>query len=573
MRFTVAALIVSLATVFSVTAQPAPGLNPGAQLEKGEPSSNTLYNGDRADESVLEPEVPAAESSPARSNPTQRAFSKEANAAKFKVWSTANVKHKQTLKRLLEMIPDITTASDHEDQLRKMESSRKIARILKQKYERIDVYSKRLKNSPTRLVHKDNPEYQLEMSIAQSRRYAMQAIIQARNKIRKNTKVIEMGKAKVTPSSDIHDNEETRQHTTDSRLEEARLKEARREKIRLEEEARLEIIRLEEARLEVIRLEEARINAARLETAKIEEAKIERARAEVIKQRQSNPNKDQLEQMFGIYSTQSSDTISERRVVAIGDLHSDFDMSVITLQMANIIDVNFNWIAGNTIVVQTGDVTDRGDDTIALYALLRNLADQAKEHGGRLIQLLGNHEIMNMAGDLRYVSDKDIASYGGPYFRSHAFSENGGLGRYLRTLGIAAKVDDTVFFHAGTDLNWSSLGIDVLNTLAHQELVGRDAEYISNSKLFGDHGPLWYRGFAKRDDDAFCDFVKDVLFNLKASRMVIGHTPTKDGMIGNRCDGLVYIIDVGISRAIRGRIAALEIVGDRVTPLYLQSTM
>ncbi|KAH6564810.1 hypothetical protein BASA62_007695 [Batrachochytrium salamandrivorans] len=124
MRFTVAALIVSLATVFSVTAQPAPGLNPGAQLEKGEPSSNTLYNSDRADESVLEPEVPAAESSPARSNPTQRAFSKEVNAAKFKAWSSANVKHKQTLKRLLEMIPDITTASDHEDQLRKMESSR-----------------------------------------------------------------------------------------------------------------------------------------------------------------------------------------------------------------------------------------------------------------------------------------------------------------------------------------------------------------------------------------------------------------------------------------------------------------
>ncbi|KAH6578809.1 hypothetical protein BASA61_000038 [Batrachochytrium salamandrivorans] len=415
----------------------------------------------------------------------------------------------------------------------------------------LDAYSKRLKNSPTRLVHKDNPEYQLEMSIAQSRRYAMQAIIQARNKIRKNTKVMEMGKAKVTPSSDIQDNEEILQHTTDSRLEEARLKEARREKIRLEEEARLEVIRLEDARLdeqarlEAIRLEEARLNAVRLE-----EAKIERARAEVIKQRQSNPNKDQLEEMFGIYSTRSSDAISERRVVAIGDLHSDFDMSVKTLQMANIIDVNFKWIAGNTIVVQT-----------------------AKEHGGRLIQLLGNHETMNMAGDLRYVSDKDIASYGGPYFRSHAFSENGGLGRYLRTLGIAAKVDDTVFFHAGADLNWSSLGIDVLNTLAHQELVGRNAKYISKSKLFGDHGPLWYRGFAKRDDDAFCDFVRDVLFNLKASRMVIGHTPTEDGRISNRCDGLVYIIDVGISRSVRGRIAALEIVGDHVTPLYPQSTM
>ncbi|KAH9267796.1 hypothetical protein BASA83_009735 [Batrachochytrium salamandrivorans] len=561
MRFTVAALIVSLATVFSVTAQPAPSLNPGAQLEKGEPSSNTLYNSDRADESVLEPEVHAAESSPARSNPTQRAFSKEVNAAKFKAWSSANVKHKQTLKRLLEMIPDITTASDREDQLRTMELCREIALALKQRYDHLDAYSKKLKNSPTRLAHKDNPEYQLEMSIAQSRRYAMQAIIQARNKIRKNTKVMEMGKAKVIPSSDIQDNEETLQHTTDSQLEE----ETKSEFDRLEEEAK--------QKEKQARLKKARIKAARLEADKIEEAKIERARAEVIKQRQSNPNKDQLEEMFGIYSTQSSDAISECRVVAIGDLHGDFKMSVKTLQMANIIDVNFNWIAGNTIVVQTGDVVDRGADTIKLYALLRALTDQAKRHGGRLIQLLGNHETMNMAGDLRYVSDEDIASYGGLNIRSHAFSENGDLGRYLRTLGIGAKVDDTVFFHAGTGLKWSRLGIDVLNTLAHQELVGRNAEYISNSEIFDEHGPLWYRGFATRDDNVFCDFVKDVLFNLKANRMVIGHTPTEDGRISNRCDGLVYIIDVGISRYIRGRIAALEIVGDRVTPLYLQSTM
>ncbi|KAH6560939.1 hypothetical protein BASA60_000161 [Batrachochytrium salamandrivorans] len=513
MRFTVAALIVSLATVFSVTAQPAPSLNPGAQLEKGEPSSNTLYNSDRADESVLEPEVHAAESSPARSNPTQRAFSKE----------------------LLEMIPDITTASDREDQLRTMELCREIALALKQRYDHLDAYSKKLKNSPTRLAHKDNPEYQLEMSIAQSRRYAMQAIIQARNKIRKIPKSWKWGKLKLE--------EEARQNQVEN-------SQTRRK-------ARLEAIRLEEARLKL----------------QLEEAKIERARAEVIKQRQSNPNKDQLEEMFGIYSTQSSDAISECRVVAIGDLHGDFKMSVKTLQMANIIDVNFKWIAGNTIVVQTGDVVDRGADTIKLYALLRALTDQAKRHGGRLIQLLGNHETMNMAGDLRYVSDEDIASYGGLNIRSHAFSENGDLGRYLRTLGIGAKVDDTVFFHAGTGLKWSRLGIDVLNTLAHQELVGRNAEYISNSEIFDEHGPLWYRGFATRDDNVFCDFVKDVLFNLKANRMVIGHTPTEDGRISNRCDGLVYIIDVGISRYIRGRIAALEIVGDRVTPLYLQSTM
>ncbi|KAH6570714.1 hypothetical protein BASA60_007582 [Batrachochytrium salamandrivorans] len=442
MRFTVPALIALLATVSSVTARPVFGLNSGAQLEKGNPPSNTLYKNNRSTESVLRLKV-----SPAVPRPAQRVFSKEANAAKLKVWRDANVKHRQYTKRLLGMIPDITTTSDNEDQLRNMALSKKIACALKRRHVRLNAYSKKLKNSTKRLVHRNSLAHQLDMMINRTRRYTVQAILHARK---------------------------TCQDTTDSRPE--------------------------------------------------EETKL-----------------------FGIYSTRSWKSISKRRVVAVGDLHGDFEMSVETLQVAKIINDDLEWIAGNTILVQTGDVVDRGHDTIELYDLLRDLTDQAKKHGGRLIQLLGNHEVMNMAEDLRYVSKEDIASYGGLDVRLKAFSKHGDIGEYLRTLGIAAKVDDTVFFHAG-GLNW---GIDVLNTLARQELVDQDAKYISKSEIFVRNGPLWYRGFALRKDNAFCD----------AKRMVIGHTPTEDGMIDDRCNGLVYIIDVGISRSIRGRIAALEIVG------------
>ncbi|KAH6564300.1 hypothetical protein BASA62_007984 [Batrachochytrium salamandrivorans] len=609
MRFTVAALIALLATVSSVIAQPAFGLNPGAQLEKGNPPSNTLYKNNRSTESVLRLKV-----SPAVPRPAQRVFSKEANAAKLEAWRAANVKHRQYTKRLLGMIPDITTTSDNEDQLRNMALSKKIACALKRRHVRLNAYSKKLKNSTKRLVHRNSLAHQLDTMINRTRRYTVQAILHARSKIRKNTKVMDMRKAKVStsaetkppqslvytkntpfalvkeaPYSAILHNEETCQDTTYSRPEEETKVEeeyqhlvkrynretiqdiinSRLEKIRLKKEAEIEAARLEEeAKLE----KEARLNAARLEEAKIDEAKIERAKAEVAKQRQSDLSNDQLEQLFGIYSTRSWTSISKRRVVAVGDLHGDFEMSVETLQVAKIINGNLEWIAGNTILVQTGDVVDRGDDTIELYALLRDLTDQAKKHGGRLIQLLGNHEVMNMAEDLRYVSKEDIASYGGLDVRLKAFSKHGDIGGYLRTLGVAAKVDGTVFFHAGADLKWSQLGVDVLNTLARQELVDQDAKYISKSKIFGSNGPLWYRGFALRKDYAFCDVVKAVLSNLKASRMVIGHTPTEDGMIDDRCNGLVYIIDVGISKAIRGRIAALEIVGNRVTPLYPRYT-
>ncbi|KAH6600884.1 hypothetical protein BASA50_001991 [Batrachochytrium salamandrivorans] len=529
MRFTVAALIALLATVSSVTAQPAFGLNPGAQLEKGNPPSNTLYKNNRSTESVLRLKV-----SPAVPRPAQRVFSKEANAAKLEAWRAANVKHRQYTKRLLGMIPDITTTSDNEDQLRNMALSKKIACALKRRHVRLNAYSKKLKNSTKRLVHKNSLAHQLDMMINRTRRYTVQAILHARKR----------------PFQD----------TTDSRLEE----ETNSEVDRLEEEAKLK----ENAKLEEARLKKVRLEAAKIEKAKIDEAKIERAKAEVAKQRQSDLSKSQLEQLFGIYSTRSWKSISKRRVVAVGDLHGDFEMSVKTLLMAKIINDDLEWIAGNTILVQTGDVVDRGHDTIELYALLRDLTDQAKKHGGRLIQLLGNHEVMNMAEDLRYVSKEDIASYGGLDVRLKAFSKHGDIGEYLRTLGVAAQVDGTVFFHAGANLQWSKLGVDVLNTLARQELVDQDAKYISKSEIFSSNGPLWYRDFAKRKDYAFCDVVKAVLSNLKATRMVIGHTPTEDGMIDDRCNGLVYIIDVGISKAIRGRIAALKIVGNRVTPLY-----
>ncbi|KAH6572694.1 hypothetical protein BASA62_003274 [Batrachochytrium salamandrivorans] len=84
------------------------------------------------------------------------------------------------------------------------------------------------------------------------------------------------------------------------------------------EEARLEKSQTREARKKV------RLEAAKIEKAKIDEAKIERAKAEVAKQRQSDLSKDQLEQLFGIYSTRSWKSISKRRVMAVGDLHGDF---------------------------------------------------------------------------------------------------------------------------------------------------------------------------------------------------------------------------------------------------------
>ncbi|KAI8928616.1 Metallo-dependent phosphatase-like protein [Entophlyctis helioformis] len=257
-----------------------------------------------------------------------------------------------------------------------------------------------------------------------------------------------------------------------------------------------------------------------------------------------------------------------RRIVAVGDLHGDLSQALFTLTMAGLIDGNRDWAGGDAIFVQTGDVVDRGPDTIELYQMMMRLAEQAPLAGGQVLQLLGNHEVMNMQEDLRYVVPMDYETFGGTEARREAWSKDGWLGKYLRTLDITAWVNGTVFFHGGAHPAWARLGIDGMNVEAHKGLIGKTAQDIWNVRLFGGDGPLWYRGYAIDDEASACRLLDMALEEMNATRMVVGHTPQLNGQILRRCKGKFYVIDVGISRVYGGHSAALEIVGDRVTGLY-----
>src|SRR5512136_742296 len=102
------------------------------------------------------------------------------------------------------------------------------------------------------------------------------------------------------------------------------------------------------------------------------------------------------------------------RIVAVGDLHGDFDACTRILRSANLIDKNSAWIGGRTHLVQTGDILDRGVETRKLIDLLMRIEVQANKAGGRVHVLLGNHEVMNIRGDLRYVSAGEYDSYKSP---------------------------------------------------------------------------------------------------------------------------------------------------------------
>src|SRR5215467_12681021 len=99
------------------------------------------------------------------------------------------------------------------------------------------------------------------------------------------------------------------------------------------------------------------------------------------------------------------------RVVAIADIHGDLDDFVMILQRASLVDANRHWSGRNTTLVQTGDMVDRGPKSRAVLDLLMQLQKEAPRQNGRVIVLLGNHEVSNMYGDLRYVTPDDYASY------------------------------------------------------------------------------------------------------------------------------------------------------------------
>lgn len=210
----------------------------------------------------------------------------------------------------------------------------------------------------------------------------------------------------------------------------------------------------------------------------------------------------------------SDDTRSERRyahdgaTVAIADVHGAFDAMTAILRQAGLIDGNHAWIGGAAHLVVVGDLLDRGSDSRRAMDLVMALERQAIEAGGRVHLVLGNHEIMNLVGDLRYVSPGEYAAFapdetaamreaawaahvgvhGAPadeaaaraafderfpvgYFAlKAAFRTDGRYGTWLLQRPIIVVVNDTAFTHGGLSETSARYGFDDLNRMAGEQV-------------------------------------------------------------------------------------------------------
>ncbi|GEM_PF-6465483 len=214
---------------------------------------------------------------------------------------------------------------------------------------------------------------------------------------------------------------------------------------------------------------------------------------------------------------------SVKRILAIGDIHGQYNRLVKNLKSNSVVDNDLNWIYGDSHIVFVGDIFDRGDKVTETLWLIRKLEKQAEIKGGKVHLLIGNHENMVLMNDLRYIAPKYYAlSYNSGITFEKMFGEDSFLGQWLRSKNVVMRINDIAFCHGGLskDLSDTDMSFDEINNM-FRGILNRQIEDKSIIKLLmRSKGPIWYRGYF-RDNDID---VTGILKKYDANYVVVGHT-------------------------------------------------
>jgi hypothetical protein len=262
-----------------------------------------------------------------------------------------------------------------------------------------------------------------------------------------------------------------------------------------------------------------------------------------------------------------------QRIVAIGDLHGDLAATRTALRLAGAIDEHDQWTGGTMAVVQTGDQLDRGDDEFEILDLLDALTVQAQAAGGAVHVLNGNHELMNVKQDLRYVTLGGFLDFlptpvadpetvdpqvvvDAVHERLKACRPGKPFALRLLNRNVITIVGDTVFVHGGVLPHVVDYGIERLNQET-RAWIRKDRQYPPDILLATD-GPVWSRHYSDDPDEEDCRVLEETLDSLGARRMVVGHTVSREG-ISPACGEMVWRVDVGMAEHYGGTPAVLEL--------------
>jgi hypothetical protein len=252
-----------------------------------------------------------------------------------------------------------------------------------------------------------------------------------------------------------------------------------------------------------------------------------------------------------------------QKLAVVSDIHGQYDVVIKLLQSHNIIDKNHHWAFGEGHFVVVGDVFDRGDQVTEALWFIYNLQREAAAAGGRVHFLLGNHETMIMEGDIRYIHKRYLltgALFQTPY--QDLYGPSSYLGRWLRSLPLAVRINDMVFVHGGfsKELLDEVGGLRQINDVYHQFLMGDQGDIASHDSeelalLHGSGGPLWYRGYFLDQEFDEKD-ISRILKRVRAKRMIVGHTSFK--AVKSFFNGKVIAVDSSIKFGSMGEVLLIE---------------
>jgi hypothetical protein len=237
------------------------------------------------------------------------------------------------------------------------------------------------------------------------------------------------------------------------------------------------------------------------------------------------------------------------RILAVSDIEGTFESFRMMLTKAGVINEDLKWIFGNGHLVINGDVFDRGEEVTACLWLIYKLEAEAVASGGHVHYIIGNHEVMNLSDDIRYVHPKYMESatlLQKTYM--DFFLPNTELGIWLRSKNIMEKVGKSLFTHGGisAEVNEEGLSLKKLNSRV-RPLYDRDGldsilkkEKVTTFFHFSS-SPFWYRGYFTAPKASISQ-VDSTLELYNVNRIVVGHTLVDS--IQTFFNGKVVAIDV-----------------------------
>lgn len=226
---------------------------------------------------------------------------------------------------------------------------------------------------------------------------------------------------------------------------------------------------------------------------------------------------------------------SPDRIIALSDIEGNFNALYSLLLSNGVMNTSYQWIFGKNHLVIGGDVMDRGDNVTQVLWLLYDLERQARDHGGRVHFILGNHEVMNLEGNLSYVADKYLALaqklsrlQDNKLAYENLLTHNDVMVDWMKQKNCIVKIGRSLFAHGGIspEILKNNITIDMMNSTLRKKLNEHSEDELT--KLITEsNGPLWYRGLVTSADDHARlgeDVIDAILKFYDVDRIVVGHT-------------------------------------------------